>query len=129
MTASLPTNQKEGDADRNSLFIVKDRGGLASANQSRAAFRGGCTLVIVRPYSTHAFYLTDTASVECPPVLQERHTSGHSGNLPSGHVWTTPTWQGLSSRVQYWWESPGRPRPSLIRSTRMYRVLEKQRSR
>ena len=37
MTASLPTNQKEGDADRNSLFIVKDRGGLASANQSRAA--------------------------------------------------------------------------------------------
>jgi len=38
-----------------------------------------------------------------PPIADMRSDSRYFG---SGHVWTAPDWQGLSSRLQHWSEQP-----------------------
>ena len=62
--------------------------------------------IVARP----VWVIRDRGSELCRPPTSaspRKLTSGPNEKLvPMGHVWTAPSWQGLSSRVQHWSVQP-----------------------
>src|SRR4051794_2592734 len=45
-------------------------------------------------------------TARCPLLLQERPNASAAGMSAKCHVWTAPSWQELSSRLQHWSVQP-----------------------
>ena len=96
---SLPSPKSEPGKYRLRWCVIRAR----IWSPRNGVYRSFCTAIILRsPCRRWVINDVSEAKALCPLFIQFQTSDIATATAGKGHVWTAPSWQGESSRVQHW---------------------------